>query len=258
MIRGRLLLVPLVVVSLSISSATAQEAGASGDGDAAHLFAYWAKEGMRAQFDEGYRRHLEWHRQKQDPLVWYAWYVVHGERTGLFIDGSFGQPFSRFDERVDPEGDRADGAKNVTPFADPAFLATYVLRRELSTGQPLEEEEPSPSVQVFHYRLRAGTEQKFERVVLAAREALLRSEAAPAHTWYELVVGGEQPSYMLMVARDGWADYDHFRLRLSDLIADGRERDEAERLLDDLASSVETVLSETWSYRSDLSYFPER
>lgn len=250
------LLLTLAVTLLVPASGPAQEAAASSD--AAHLFAYYPKEGMREQFDAGYRRHLAWHREKQDPLVWYAWYVVHGERSGLFIDGTFGRPFTAFDERVDPAGDREDGSKNVTAFADPAFLATYVLRPELGTGQPLEDEQPSASIQVFHYRLRAGTEPRFERAVRAAREALERSPEAPAHTWYELVVGGEQPSYMLMVARDGWADYDRFRRRLSDLIADGREPDEAERLLDDLATSAESVLSETWSYREDRSYFPQR
>lgn len=256
MIHRDHLLLTLAVTLFAAVPVPAQEAEASGT--AAHLFAYYPKDGMRAQFDEGYRRHLDWHREKQDPMVWYAWYVVHGERVGMFIDGTFGRPFADFDERVDPAGDREDGAKNVTAFADPAFLATYVLRPELGTGQPLEDEQPSASVQVFHYRLRAGTEPRFERAVRAAREALRRSPEAPVHTWYELVVGGEQPSYMLMVARDGWADYDHFRRRLSDLIADGRESDEAERLLDDLATSVESVLSETWSYREDLSYFPQR
>src|SRR5258706_9722604 len=68
-------------------------------GQAAFLFAYHLKPGMQASFDEGYRRHLAWHQGKRDTLVWYAWYVTSGERTGLFIDGSFGAPFAAFDQR---------------------------------------------------------------------------------------------------------------------------------------------------------------
>lgn len=248
----------LVATVLAGPFAAAQETGGTGSGDAAHLFAYYPKEGMRPQFEEGYRRHLAWHRENQDPLVWCGWYVGHGERTGLFIDGSFGRPFAAFDRRVKPAADAADAARTMGPYADPAFRSTYVLRRDLSTGQPLEEQRPSASVQVLHYRLRPGTERRFERAVLAAREALSRTPDAPEHTWYELVVGGERPGYMLMVARDGWASYDRFRLRLSDLIADGREPAEAVRLLDNLSAAVESVLAETWSYREDLSYLPGR
>lgn len=43
---------------------------------AAFLFAYYPKEGMSVQFNQGYKRHLDWHREHKDPLVWYAWYVV--------------------------------------------------------------------------------------------------------------------------------------------------------------------------------------
>ncbi len=251
-------LVALAIALLPHASLAAQKVIApSKEGDAAHLFAYYPKAGMGQQFDEGYRRHLAWHREKQDSLVWYAWYVEHGDRTGLFIDGSFGRPFAAFDERPEPAADGADFAQSVAPFANEAFRSTYIVRRDLSTGQPLEEGHPTRSVQVFHYRLVPGTERRFERAVLAARDGLRRLTSAPVHTWYELVVGGDQPTYMLMVARNGWADYDAFRSTLADLIVRGSEPGASEQLLADLAASAETVRTETWSYRSDLSYVPK-
>ena len=255
---NRIYFLSLTLALLLPFPVSAQEISRPDQSEAAHLFAYYPKEGMQAKFDEGYRRHLAWHRENQDTLVWYAWYVAHGERTGLFIDGSFGRPFAAFDARVDPAGDRADFAQTTAPFADPAFRSAYVLRRDLSTGHPLEEERPSPNVQVSHYRLRPGTEVRFERAVVAARKVLMRMDNVPEHTWYELVTGGEQPTYMLMVARERWADYDRFHMELSDLIAYGYELDETERLLEAVSSSVEKVLSETWRYRPDLSYFPDR
>src|SRR5688500_15061252 len=83
--------------------AIAQADSLKDSGDAAHLFAYVPKDGDEARFDEGYRTHLDWHRDKRDPLVWYGWYVANGERVGMFIDGSFGAPFAAFDQRVDPK-----------------------------------------------------------------------------------------------------------------------------------------------------------
>jgi hypothetical protein len=254
--RFHALILALIPIALALSAPAAAQTPAStrDSGDAAHLFAYWPKKGMGKRFDEGYRTHLQWHRGKHDPLVWYAWYVYDGDRAGLFIDGSFGAPFAAFDHRVDPAGDGADGERNVTPYADTAFRASYRLRRELSTGFPLERWKPSKSVQVFHYTLRAGTVARFEKAVRAAREALLRQGDAPAHTWYELVVGGKAPAYLLMVARDGWKSFDSHGDGLDALVA--RSAD-ARTLLDDLAASVAEVKVETWGYREDLSLIPE-
>lgn len=222
-------------------------------GDAAHLFAYFPKDGQEDRFDEGYRAHLNWHRDKHDPLAWYGWHVASGERVGMFIDGSFGAPFAAFDQRIDPKNDAADAVRTFVPFAKDVFRASYRVRREFSTGFPLEQWQPSKSVQVFHYTLRAGTQARFENVLRAAYEALQGTNHAPAHTWYELVIGGETPGYMLMIARDGWAAYDHYDGNLERLLAGSIERT---TVLNDLAASVATVKSETWSYRQDMSYFP--
>lgn len=241
----------LILIALAwCASAAAQTSASTRDsGDAAHLFAYWPKKGMEERFDEGYRTHLQWHRGKRDPLVWYAWYVYDGERAGLFVDGSFGAPFAAFDRRVDPAGDGADADRNVTPYADGAFRASYRLRRELSTGFPLERWKPTKRIQVFHYTLRVGAQARFERALSAARANLARQADAPAHTWYEKVTGGTAPEYMLMVARDGWASYDRHVATLEALAG----RDHAE----DLTAAVDEVRVETWLYREDLSLIPE-
>ena len=227
-------------------------------GTAAFLFAYHPKPGMQAQFDEGYRRHLRWHEEKKDPLVWYGWYVTSGERTGMFVDGSFGVPFAAFDRRVEPKADAADFAQTSAPFADTAFRSTYRLRPDLSTGQPLEERQPSPQVEVVHYVLHSGMERIFEEVIGKLRAALTQTGGAPVHTWYELVVGGESPGYMLMVPRRGWADYDAARQTLGSILERAYGPQGAQALRQSLATAVDHARSELWSYRPDLSYFPPR
>lgn len=241
-------LFPLVI---ALSAPAAAQAPVSRDsGDAAHLFAYVPKKGMEQRFDTGYRAHLQWHRARRDPLVWYGWYVYDGDRTGLFVDGSFGAPFAAFDRRVDPAGDAADAERNVAPYADTAFRASYRVRRELSTGFPLERWQPSRRAQVFHYTLRAGTRARFERALLAARASLQRPPGAPPHTWYEKIVGGTAPEYMLMVARDDWTSYDTHAVSLDELVTDPAR-------LEDLTAAVAQVRVETWLYRDDLSLIPE-
>lgn len=225
-------------------------------GTAAFLFAYHVKPGMQAQFDEGYRRHLRWHEEKKDPLVWYGWYVSSGERTGMFIDGSFGAPFGAFDRRVEPKADAADFAQTSAPFADTAFRSTYRLRADLSTGWLLEDRQPSPHVEVVHYVLRPGMERAFEEVIGKLRAALRQTQGAPVHTWYELVIGGEHPGYMLMVPRQGWGDYEAARKTLDAALEGAYGAEQAQALRQSLAAAVDDVRSELWSYRKDLSYFP--
>lgn len=248
--RTAMLSTILAWLALAVPAA-AEPPSARGSGDAAHLFGYYAKPGMRERFDAGYRRHLEWHRARRDPLVWYGWYVSDGPRAGMFIDGSFGAPFAAFDRRVDPEGDAADGAVNVTAYAEAAMRSSYRLRRELSTGFPLERWQPSPSVQVFRYRLRPGRQAGFEQALAVARERLRAAPGAPTHTWYEKVVGGALPEFMLMVAREGWASYDRTAGGLEALLGDSDA-------LAAYAEAVESIEAETWNYRSDLSLIPDR
>ena len=228
----------------------AQDAGPAA---AAHFFAYQPKAGMQAQFDQGYRDHLAWHRGKHDPLAWYGWYVSQGRRAGQFIDASVGEPFAAMDRRVDPAGDAANYRETFAPYGEPVSLASYVLLPALGTGQPLEHAHPSASVQVLHFTLRPGTEVRFERAMGVVRDALSRIEGVPAHTWYRLVAGGRQPQYMLMIARDDWASYDRFRQTPAELLA---ESDGAAG--DDYAAAVLEVDSEIWNYRADLSLVPAR
>lgn len=248
--RAAMLSMVLALLAVATPAAT-QPASTRDSGDAAHLFGYRAKPGMRERFDAGYRKHLEWHRAHRDPLVWYGWYVGDGPRAGMFVDGSFGASFAAFDGRVDPEGDASDGAANVTAYADGAMRTSYRLRRELSTGFPLEQWRPSPSVQVFRYRLRPGRQARFEQALAVARERLRATTGAPAHTWYELVVGGAVPEFMLMVARGGWASYDRTPVGVEALLRDTDA-------LAAYADAVEGVEAETWNYRADLSLIPVR
>lgn len=223
------------------------EAASGPTGPAAFLFAYHIKDGMMAQFEEGYRRHLEWHREHGDPLPWYGWYVTSGDRPGLFIDGTFGISFQAFDERVEPRADFADMMETTLPFVTPAFFRTYRLRPELGTGQPLEDRTPTRSVQTFHFAVSPGMEPAFEAWAARIREAA----GSSVLTWYELVAGGEHPSYMLHVSRAGWADVGAGPGFLATILGDDRGR--AGTGTDGLEGVLRGIRSEVWTYRPDLS-----
>lgn len=238
------------LLALALASATLP--ALAQEGLAAHFYFYRPAAGKQQAFEQGYRRHLAWHRQHRDPLAWYGWTIESGARAGQFVDASVGEPFAAFDRRVDLAGDAADAARNVLPFVTPLARPTYVLRPALGTDAPLERRRPTAAMQVMVFHLRPGYEARFEHAVLAARRALEASPGAPAHTWYRLVAGGEAPQYLLLIARHGWAGYDRFEGNLADLLAG----DEA--ALADYAAAVRTVDVETWRYRPELSLLPPR
>lgn len=237
-------------------SGVSQETDATDStGDAAFLFAYCPKAGERELFEEGYRRHLDWHRQRSDPLPWYAWWVVTGDRVGLFVDGTFGISFSAFDARIDPKADAADFAQTTAPFADPTFRRVLRLRRDLSSAAELEARRPSRLVHVIEHRLRAGGEAQFEKVLRVVREAYAGRVQPPAYAWYELIDGGERPSYLLWLPAESWSDLASSAVGLRDLIAGARLGD-AEELQRSLADVVTRTVSETWSWAQNLTYLP--
>lgn len=219
-------------------------------GPAAHFFVYQVNPGAQAKFEDGYRHHLGWHRSHHDPLVWYGWTVSDGKRDGYFIDASVGEPFAAFDHRVDVEQDGADFRASVTPYVTPQAQLAYQLLPELSYGTPLEKRQPSDAVQVTYFDLRPGMQSRFEHALQAARRVLASTPAAPPHTWYRLVSGGDTPRYMLMVARANWASYDGFRKDVADLLANDQNA------LRDFTDAVRSSSTESWKYHPDLSNLP--
>lgn len=233
------------LVSLAIVAAaprTAEEAPeVESPHDAAFLFTYDIRPGQSALFAEGYRQHLEWHRRAQDPWAWHGWMVLTGDHPGRFVNGAFGRRFADFDRRVDPAGDRADARLHVVPFAEPAARQVLRHRPDLGVGPPWNTLPPSPMLEVTRFMVKPGHRRAFEDTLRDGRSAAGNTNAdIGSHTWYELVVGGAEPAYLRIIPRGAWADYDRATPR------------------QDLAESVDEIYSETWLYRSQLSYLPSR
>ena len=92
-------------------------------------FAVWkTKEGQLKNFEDGYKAHLNWHKNNSDKWKWYGWFVVSGPRTGYFMDGTFDHYWKDFDNPVNPIGDKMDNRDHVYPYADlqSVFKASFI------------------------------------------------------------------------------------------------------------------------------------
>src|SRR5690348_5844496 len=124
------IVIPLITW-LALSSPAAAQTG-----NVARIVVWQMKPGMDRDFQEGYKRHLQWHRDNRDTWAWRGWILSSGDRVDYFVDGTFFHAWSDFDNPVNPSGDGANNELNVYPYADVRALATFEVVPALSNLQP--------------------------------------------------------------------------------------------------------------------------
>jgi hypothetical protein len=151
-------------------------------------------DGDTVDFEAGYIRHLEFHRQAKDAWTWFGWTIWAGERQRWFVYATFGHSAASLDKPVPPAEDERDNVANVTPHAEFTGNGLYEFLPALSrgTGEP----QAAPRVEMTTVDVEAGSEKRFE-TALAAQQAALSSETL----WYRLVAGGPLPRYVRLRPR---------------------------------------------------------
>jgi hypothetical protein len=210
--RTLLACLPIVIPAV----ATAQSGGT------AHLYTYTVKD--RAAFEAGYRQHLRWHADHADKLAWFAWYVTSGDRTGAFVDGTFGTTPDALAGRPDPEGDGADFRANAGAYVSAIGDEGWELWREASHATPLEQRRPGAYLHV--YTVAADDP--------AAFEAAIAVRPLQGSTWYRSV-DGVPGRYLLMLPARSPSAPPPLSLR---------------------GGLVRTLRAETWQYAPRLALMP--
>jgi hypothetical protein len=145
-------------------------------------------DGHTVDFEAGYIRHLQFHRQAKDTWVWYGWTIWAGERQRWFVYATFGHSAASLDSPVAPVEDERDNISNVTPHAQFVGNALYEYLPGLSrgTGEP----QPTDRLEFTTVDLVPGAAKAFE-TVLSADQSRLQGETL----WYRMVAGGTAPRY---------------------------------------------------------------
>ncbi len=151
-------------------------------------------DGDTVDFEAGYIRHLDFHRQAEDTWTWYGWTIWAGERQRWFVYATFGHSAASLDNPVPPAEDERDNVSNVTPHAQFAGNALYEYLPGLSrgTGEP----QPTPRLELTTVDLVPGSAKAFEAAVAADRSGL-EGETL----WYRMVAGGTTPRYVRLRPR---------------------------------------------------------
>jgi len=127
-------------------------------------------DGHTVDFEAGYIRHLQWHRQAKDTWVWYGWTIWVGERQRWFVYATFGHSATELDSPVAPAEDERDNISNVTPHAEFVGSALYEYLPALSrgTGEP----QPTARLELTTVELALGAEETFEAALSAEQSRL--------------------------------------------------------------------------------------
>ena len=154
-----------------------------------------AIEGHAVEWEEGYIRHLAWHRQAKDPFGWYSYSVwASGERQRWIVYATFGHTAAELSNPVSPAEDERDNLVNVLPHAQFLGNGIYEFLPALSRGTGVPT--PTPRAEYTTVDVNLGAEPAFEKAV-AAEQSRLKGETL----WYRLVVGGNPPRYVRLRPR---------------------------------------------------------
>jgi len=154
-----------------------------------------ALDGHSVEWEAGYVRHLEWHRQANDPFAWYSYSVwALTERQRWIIHATFGHTAAELSDPVSPAEDERNNLINVLPHAQFLGNGIYEFLPNLSRGNGV----PTPTLRAEYttVELNYGAGKAFE-AALSAEQSKLQGETLS----YRLVVGGNVPRYVRLGPR---------------------------------------------------------
>jgi hypothetical protein len=156
-----------------------------------------AIDGHGVEWEEGYIRHLEWHRRVKDPFNWYSYSVwASTERQRWIVYATFGHAASSLSNSILPADDERDNLLNVLPHAQ--FLGNWIYEYlpAVSRGNSYGVPTPTARAECTTVELTPGSGRAFEATI-AAEQSTLRGETL----WYRMVVGGDGPRYVRLRPR---------------------------------------------------------
>src|SRR5262245_6728049 len=223
--RRRLAMSGLLLLGASLA--------AGADGPFARIAFLRPLDGETVDFEAGYVRHLEFHRQAKDTWAWYGWSIWAGERQRWFVYATFGHSAASLDNPVPPAEDERDNVSNVAPHARFEGNGLYEFLPALSRGTGVPT--PLARLELTTVDLKPGAGPSFE-AALGAAQSTLQGETL----WYRMLAGGAAPRYVRLCPRASLSS-----------ILDGRSE---QPLPDGVNDLIARTIVEILSLRPAMSY----
>ena len=217
------------------------------------------KNGMVPQYQAGRKQKADWHKQQKDPLPLFVWETLAGDNTGTYIVGRLGQHWADFDKPPVPDqADLEEFNKVVGGYVESIVARYYQLMPKISN--PSSATMPSKFAAIITFHVRYGKGSDFQSAITRVYDATVKTKWPVNYEWYALASGGTTGTYVLVLPRASWADFEDkpdvkpFR----DMLKDAFGQAEADSIVDRIDASVQSETSEIIQFRPDLSYLPSK
>jgi hypothetical protein len=251
--RTRTLWSVLAVMLFAAFSVVAQQQ----PGTVAALEFQKPKNGMVPQYQAGRKQKAEWHKQQKDPLPLFVWETLTGDNTGTYIVGRLGQHWADFDKPPVPDqADLEEFNKVVGGYVESVVARYYEFMPKFSNAGSATT--PSKFAEIITFHVRYGKGSDFRSAITRVYDATLKTKWPVNYEWYALASGGVTGTYVLVLPRGNWADFEEkpdvkpFR----DMLKDAFGQAEADSIVARIDASVQSETTEIIQFRLDLSYLP--
>ena len=251
MTRTATVVVGLIVLLLAVP-AGAQDS----QGTVTRYYLTTVKAGHDLKWEQAFKAHVDWHRQQNDTWAWDTYMLVTGERLGQYITISGDHAWADFDApSVSEQKDAADVISKLGPHVESLSSGFWTERTELS--RPPEDPLPSPLIQIVKYRIKPGKNPVFVRAVELFGEANDKTNWTGRYFWFvEYGAGAAARTFWRIVAKPNWASMQPVLASSFQAMAKTYGDEGLQSWIDSFGESVESVKSELWQHRPDLSYVP--
>lgn len=245
--------------SSGTGSSSTQQLNAQNASNVCRIYFTKPKPGSEAQLEQGRKKHMQFHKSQNDTWTWTTFAIETGMNAGVYVTSTCGHAWKDFDdwEKRMGKADTADAAASMSPHQQASWNGFYVYRSDMSLGAA--NRPPTPITAVTIYVLHPGAQNDFMDAIKKINDALAKQPDWPKTSgWLQLVNGGEGPTFVLLNARQNWADFAPLPKSVQDVVTETYGKDQADSIYKTIRNSTEHLLTESAVYRPDLSYSPAK
>ncbi|MGO9066306.1 MAG: hypothetical protein ACLQIH_16405 [Myxococcaceae bacterium] len=173
------------------------------------------------------------------------WEVVSGENSGA-RDGR-----ESFDK-----ADLVNVEATMGPSVAHSAVSYWVERADLSRSPSVPGSTPAPFAVVTAYRINPDGVNDFIEGVKKVNDAIMKTNYAVSgpSRWYQLVNGGDVPTYVLVGDRANWAAFQPNDKTLDAMMAEAYGKEQGAAIMASLRKTFHSLHVSTYQYHPELSY----
>ena len=216
------------------------------------------KPGMASQYEAGRKQKVAWHKSQNDSQPLFVWEDMSGNDTGMYVVGRLGLHWADLDKpSVPDQADLDEFNKVMGNYVESLVTRYYEFLPKVSMPGP-DMNTMSKFSEIITFHVRYGHADEFRSALDRVTEGAKKTNWGVNYTWLVLADGGKTGTYVLIEDHPNWADFEDKpgQKPFAAMLTEAFGRSEAESIIHQLDTSIESEETEIDQFRPDLSYMP--